>query len=130
VRHDAADGLSELAVGGGRLWVPRIEAAPGAVLRVRVRARDVMLALRPPEAISALNVLPVTVTEIGDAEGAIVEVGLDCGGDRLRARITGRSLRALGLAPGAAAWAVLKSVAVGRRDIAPAAESGGIHSDR
>jgi molybdate transport system ATP-binding protein len=121
VGNAAEDGLSELAVAGGRLWVPALPVDAGTALRVRVRARDVMLALRPPEAISALNVLAVTVTEIGDAEGAIVEVGLDCAGDRLRARITRRSLRALALAPGRPCYAVLKSVAVGRRDIASGA---------
>ncbi|MGM0584110.1 MAG: molybdenum ABC transporter ATP-binding protein [Pseudomonadota bacterium] len=116
VRREA-DGLSELAVSGGRLWVPNLEAPPGAALRVRVRARDVTLADRRPEGLSALNVLEAVVERVDDGEGAIVELLLRCGDDRLRARVTRRSLQALSLTPGARCWAILKAVAVSRRDL-------------
>src|SRR5690606_9654568 len=42
-RHDAADGLTELAAGGGRLVLPLIDAPPGTRLRIRVAAQDVMI---------------------------------------------------------------------------------------
>ncbi len=119
VRH-AADGLSELSVSGGTLWAANVDAAPGAALRVRIRARDVMLADRPPKGLSALNVLACTVDRIGEG-GPIVDVGLICGADRLLARVTRRSLEALGLTVGGSCFAVAKSIAVGRRDLAPAA---------
>ncbi len=117
IAHHAGDGLSELECKGGRLWIPRVEAEPGARLRVRIRARDVTLADRPPEGLSALNVLDCTLAEVEPGDGPMLELGLDCGGDPLRARITRRSLRLMNLAPGMRVWAVLKAVAVSRRDV-------------
>ncbi len=102
---------------GGRLFVPRVEAPSGARLRVRIRARDVMIATRRPEAISALNVLEAIIEAIGRGDEANVEVVLRIGADRLLARITRRSLRALELAPGAPCFALVKTVAVGPGDL-------------
>jgi molybdate transport system ATP-binding protein len=113
-----AEGLSEIALGTARLTVPRIEVREGARLRVRVRARDVMIALVRPEAISALNVLPATFEGVVQDDGAQVEVALALGpGERLLARITRRSLGALALVPGTPCFALIKSVAVGRQDL-------------
>jgi molybdate transport system ATP-binding protein len=117
VGEDAGDGLTALAISGGRLWVPRVPAPRGARLRLHIRARDLILADHRPAGLSTLNALPATVTRIGAADGAAVDVGLLCGEDRLIARITRRSQRALALAPGAACWVVFKSVAVGSGDI-------------
>jgi molybdate transport system ATP-binding protein len=114
------DGLTELAVSAGKLWLPRIEAAPGDVLRLRIPAQEVILARSRPEGISALNILPVTVSEvrIGEGPGAIVQ--LQAGSDRLLARLTRRSVDALDLKPGVAAHAVVKSVALAKSDIGTA----------
>lgn len=117
VAVDVGDGLAELAVSGGRLFVPAAGVSAGARLRVRVRARDVMIARTAPSEVSALNILPATVAALGKGDGAIVEVALVCGGDRLLARITRRSAAALNLAPGVACFALLKTVAIGRRDL-------------
>jgi molybdate transport system ATP-binding protein len=76
-----------------------------------------MLAAEPPKSLSALNILPAKVIEIGDASGPIVDVALDLCGDRLLARITRRSLARLAIAPGRPIFVVLKSIAIGRRDI-------------
>lgn len=115
-----ADGLTELSVSAGRLWLPRIESRPGDVLRLRIPAQDVILARARPEGLSALNILPVTVSEvrIGEGPGAIVQ--LQAGSDRLLARLTRRSVDALGLKPGVAAHAVIKSVALAKSDIGTA----------
>lgn len=115
--HDAADGLSALKISGGLLTVPLVDAPLGSHVRIHIRARDIILATRPPQGISALNVLPVRIDQIGDLDAAIVDVRLACGGDYLLARVTRRSLRALGLESGQAVYAILKTVAVGRRDI-------------
>ncbi|WP_119304629.1 molybdenum ABC transporter ATP-binding protein [Dongia deserti] len=111
------DGLTELAVSAGSLFLPRIEAAMGDALRLRIPAQDVILARTRPEGLSALNILPVTVTEvkIGEGPGAVVQ--LRAGQDLLLARLTRRSVAALGLKPGVAAHAVLKSVALAKSDI-------------
>jgi molybdate transport system ATP-binding protein len=109
--HDAAFGLTVLRAAAGELRVPHLEMPVGAALRVRIRARDVMIALAPPEGLSALNVLPGTVAEIGRSEGAIVDIRLDCADEPLIARLTRRSVERLGLAPGRLVYAVIKSIA-------------------
>ena len=82
---------------------------------------DVMIALQPPEGLSALNVLPGTVVEIGRADGPIVEMRLDCAGEALIARLTRRSVETLGLVPGRPVYAVIKSIAFDHHAIAGAA---------
>ncbi len=109
--HDPVFGLTTLTAAAGELRVPHLDLPVGAALRIRIRARDVMIALRPPEGLSALNVLPGTVAEIGGADGPIVEMRLDCAGEALIARLTRRSVETLGLAPGCPVYAVIKSIA-------------------
>jgi molybdate transport system ATP-binding protein len=109
--HDADFGLTILQAAAGQLRVPHLDLALGTALRVRIRARDVMIALSPPERLSALNVLPGVVAELGRAEGPIVELRLDCAGEALVARLTRRSVEALGLVPGRHVFAVIKSIA-------------------
>jgi molybdate transport system ATP-binding protein len=119
-RQLEADSLSEIALSAGTLWVPRIDAAPGAHVRIRIRARDVMLALHEPNGISANNVLAGEVAEIRADVGAYLAVLLACGSDRLIARITHRSLARLQLRPGLPVYAVIKSVTVDRHSTAVA----------
>jgi molybdate transport system ATP-binding protein len=109
--HDDAFGLTVLETAGGTLTVPRLRFPLGTPVRVRVRARDVMLAIEHPKGLSALNVLPVTIQALGDGNGHVVDVYLDAAGTRLIARITRRSVSQLGLVPGQAIYAVIKSIA-------------------
>jgi molybdate transport system ATP-binding protein len=117
VAQHAADGLTELAVSAGRLLLPRIEAAPGTSLKVRIEAGDITLSLGRPEGISALNLLPATVTGVHPGHGPGAAVALRAGSDRLLARITRRSVREMALEPGTAVWAILKATSVTRSDI-------------
>lgn len=111
------DGLTRLHSAGGSLWLPRIEAAIGTALRIRISAQDVILARNRPEGLSALNILAATVTELRAGAGPGVLVQLAVGPDRLLARITRRSADALMLQPGVPVFAILKSVAVAQADI-------------
>ncbi|MCF3936261.1 molybdenum ABC transporter ATP-binding protein [Acuticoccus sp. M5D2P5] len=112
-----ADGLTELSVSAGSLFLPRVDAEPGDAVRVRIEAQDIILANSAPEGISALNVLPATVTAIHEGEGPGAAVGLLAGTDRLLARVTRRSVSGLGLAPGSPCYAILKATSIARRDI-------------
>lgn len=118
VHHD--DGLTELSVDAGRLFLPRIAAPPGAALRVRIHAQDVILARDRPVGLSALNILPVQVLAVRKGDGPGVLAQLAAGEDRLLARLTQRSAKALALAPGVGCYAIVKSVAVAQGDIGPA----------
>lgn len=111
------DGLSELAIEAGRLLLPRVADAPGAAIRVRIAAQDVILSRGKPMGLSALNILQGTILDIRQGSGPGVLVTLGIGPDRLLARITRRSAQALDLAPGQSCHAVIKSVAISPQDI-------------
>ena len=126
--HDAEFGLTELAFPGGSLRVPRLDLPLGAPVRVRVRARDVVLALAPPAGLSIRNSFAGRVIEIAPDRGPVVDLTLDIGTAQapviLWARITARALADLGLKPGSPVYALVKTVAIdrssyGRRDAAP-----------
>ncbi|MCC7275738.1 MAG: molybdenum ABC transporter ATP-binding protein [Alphaproteobacteria bacterium] len=112
--HDPVFGLATLRTPAGPLVVPGAGLPPGGPVRVRIRARDVMLATRRPEAISALNVLDGSGDAVGEADGPTVDVRIGCRGATLVARVTRRSVAALALAPGVPVFAVVKSVAFDR----------------
>ena len=113
--HD--DGLTELEAGGWPLFLPRFAGQPGAAVRIRIAAHDVIVARTRPEGLSALNILPGRVAEVRPGEGPGAIVALDTPAGRLLARVTRRSAAALGLAPGVAAHAVMKSVAIAPADV-------------
>lgn len=107
--------LTEIAVAGQRMAVPRIDAAVGSPVRLRVRARDVAIALRRIEGVSIRNQLAAIVLRIAeDSAGANAEVllalGPEEGGTHLRARITREAVATLGLAARQRVWALVKSV--------------------
>ena len=114
--QEEEDGLTRLITGAGPVWLPRIEGAPGRNLRLRILAQDVMLALSPPQGVSALNHLPAVVEEVrlGDGPGALVR--LRAGDEALLARITRRSARVMELQPGLRLHAVLKAVSVAQEN--------------
>ncbi len=114
-RHDDRFGLTELRSRAGLWKLGRLDAPEGSRLRLRVRARDVMLALSAPGDLSALNVFPGVVADIADREGPIVNIRLDCGGEALIARLTRYSVERLELERGKPVFALIKSVALDRR---------------
>ena len=98
--HDDAFGLTMLRSRAGLWRLPRLDLAPGERLRLRVRARDVMLATKAPESVSALNVMAGVVADIGRGEGPVVDVRLDCNGEALLAKLTRYSVEQLQLEAG------------------------------
>ncbi|MBD0866161.1 MAG: molybdenum ABC transporter ATP-binding protein [Rhodobacteraceae bacterium] len=117
VTEHHADGLTELAVSGGQVFVPTMSTPIGARTQVRVLAQDVVLSRNKPEHLSALNILPATITGLRDGSGPGVIVQLSCGGDMMLARVTRRSACALGLAPGVSVFAVIKAVSIAPADV-------------
>jgi molybdate transport system ATP-binding protein len=115
LHHDVEGGLTELGFDGGRFWVARIDADPGTWMRLRIAARDVILALEPPARISATNMIHGQVAEIRSGPGPYCDIRMVCGGAILLARITRRSAERLRLAEGREVIAVIKAVSVNRR---------------
>lgn len=122
--QDEANGLTALSFAGGQLWVPRLDLPAGTALRLRVRARDVALALQRPKGISILNVFECVVRDIGTEGGPQVDLRLDANGAALWARITKRSLVDLELRPGARVFAMVKAVAIDRYSLGRRAGGG------
>jgi molybdate transport system ATP-binding protein len=107
--------LTEIAVAGQRMSVPSVEAVVGSPVRLRVRARDVAIALQRVEGVSIRNQLAASVLRITlDSTTSNAEVLLDLGPDQgdahLRARITREAVATLGLAVGQRVWGLVKSV--------------------
>jgi molybdate transport system ATP-binding protein len=117
--HDETYDLTILRSPAGELRIPRMEIAIDAALRVRIRARDVMLALAPPDGVSALNVLLGRITEIATGDGPVADVRVDLAGQALQARVTRLTLDRLGLAPAQAVYAIIKTVALDRNSLGP-----------
>ncbi len=109
--HDIPRGLTCLGFPGGELRVP-LRAEPASTrLRLRLRARDVAVATEPPRGISSHNILPGTIAAITPAGLHETFVTLQVGPTALLARLTRDSVGALGLTPGLAVFALVKSTA-------------------
>jgi molybdate transport system ATP-binding protein len=111
--HDARYHLSYVGIAAGRLAISLRAAPVGQAVRVRIDARDVSLALEPPQHTSITNILPGRVMDVtDDRDPAQRLVRIDVGGRPLLARITRRSAAQLAIAPGVALYAQVKSVAL------------------
>lgn len=91
----------------------------GADVRLRIRARDVSIAVQPVVGLSIRNQLPgrietVKTDEQGYAE-VVLRLGEDGSGAGLRARITAASAKEMQLAEGDLIFALVKSIAIERR---------------
>ncbi len=111
--EDTGDGLTALALGNERIYVPAISGKAGDRIRLRIRARDVALATTRPADISILNILSGQIEEITTGGNGHSDIRLDIGGG-LWARITRRSANDLALQIGQEVFALIKSVAIDR----------------
>ncbi len=112
-RQDHARELTHLSGGGATFLVPLIEAAVGAACRIRIPAREVILASRPPESISLHNVIPGTVRHIAPEtarRSVVVEIALPEG--TLLSRVTPDAVARLQLAPGRPVLGLIKSTSI------------------
>ena len=112
--HDEAFGMSVLRSAAGEIRVAGFDAPVGATARVRIRARDVMLATERPRGLSALNILRGKIAVIDSGVGALADVLVNCNGQTIAARITRQSAHVLGLSPGQDIFAVIKTVSFDR----------------
>lgn len=114
--HDTEFGLTAVRCSFGRLWVRRFEDDPGQAVRVKVRARDVSLALESTTTDSILNIFECTIADIRPINEAQVLVDLRCGSgddaDTLVARVTRRSIANLELSIGQRVFAKVKSASL------------------
>ena len=111
--HDRTGGLTSLRFEGGVLKIPLFDAPVGERVRVRIRSRDVAIALTRPDKISVQNIFPATVEEVVETPESPVDVRLNIGCSLL-SRITPAARADLKLTPGQEVYALVKSVAISR----------------
>ncbi len=111
-QHDSRYRMTAVRVGDSQLWLGQVAKPLGAMLRVRVLARDVSLALMPPQYLSLQNILAVTIVELlAQPQGVLVRLQLDSD-TLLLGRISDRAVDRLQLRPGMLVYALIKAVAV------------------
>jgi molybdate transport system ATP-binding protein len=113
VRVDATRRLAELDIGGSVLLAPRAGLAAGDQVRVRIPAREVILATAAPSGLSVHNVLIGTVASVavdGTSEAATVQLAV--GRTRILAEVTRDAVTRLGIVEGMRLHALIKSVSL------------------
>jgi molybdate transport system ATP-binding protein len=112
--RNEAFGMSSLASRAGEIHVAGLDVEAGATIRVRIRARDVIVATERPRGLSALNILAGNIAGVSSGNGHFADVLIDCNGEIITARITRQSAEMLGLTAGLDVFAVIKSVTFDR----------------
>lgn len=111
---DTGDGLTELKLGEQQLFISKVNLSEGQETRVRVIARDVVLALTPPADTSLLNCLTTSLLDIQpDPNPSQVLVRLEVANQTLLARVPKRSVERLELKEQQMVYALIKGVAMG-----------------
>ncbi len=112
--HDPARGLTQMGFAGGALLIPLRPEPPGTALRLRVRARDVSVATVRPVGLSSHNILEAEIAAIEPTGPHAVLLRLTIGPTALLAALTRDAVAQLGLVPGRAVFALVKSAAFGQ----------------
>ncbi len=111
--HDDRYALTRLDCEGFELVVPRVELPIGTLVRARIPARDVAIAVVRPHEISVNNQLAGAVESVRALGGPYANVAVRLTpATRITARITRESVERLGLVSGRAVWCLVKSVAL------------------
>ena len=119
---DTTRGLATLSFEGGALVAPHRSLAAGSRVRVRIPARDVILASDVPSGLSLHNALPGRVSAVELSEnGDQALVRLAVGAEYLLAEVTRDAVTRLGIREGAHLHLLIKSVSL---DVLPVSRTG------
>ncbi len=110
--HDNEFALTRVAFSGGSFQISGTALPIGHAVRLRIFARDVSLTLDAQDNTSILNIIPAIVEEITDISASQMMIKIRAKETPLLARITKKSVRSLGMQPGAQVYAQVKSVAL------------------
>ncbi len=117
---DRERGLVTLAFDGGVLLAPHRTLVVGTSVRVRIPAREVILATDAPTGLSLHNVLGGEVSALhGDTASDHVVVRIAIGGAHVLAEVTRDAVATLGIARGRRIHALVKSVSLDVRRATP-----------
>jgi molybdate transport system ATP-binding protein len=113
--------MASLRSSAGEWWIVDAGLEPGQPVRAKIGASDVIVATARPAGLTASNIVPATVEAASEEGAGHVLVHLASGTDHLVARVTKRSVHALGLVAGTPVFAIVKSVAIESMSIGPGA---------
>jgi molybdate transport system ATP-binding protein len=108
LHEDRGTMVCHLRSGTVELETPLVRAEVGSLLRVGVRAGDLLLATEKPRGLSARNVLPGTIRRLVQRD-VIIAATVDCGGTEFEVHLTLAARDALQLGPGKSVWVVVKT---------------------
>lgn len=108
IDHDT--GLARVAIGQEHLNVDAHALQSGQSVRLQLLARDLILALAPPQGLSVRNMLSGRITQLVPDERHALLVTIDAGGATLIARITAPAAAELQLHVGLRLWVLVKAV--------------------
>ena len=112
-RVDAERGLAALSFGGGELFVPARAGMAGTTVRVRIPAREVILAVGPPQGLSLHNVLVGSIAAIhAEPTSDLVVVRIQVGDEFVLSEVTRDAMNRLHLAVHQRVCALIKSVSI------------------
>jgi molybdate transport system ATP-binding protein len=89
------------------LETPLVRADVGALLRVGIRAGDILLAIAPPVGLSARNVIPGRIVAL-EQHDVIISATVDCGVE-MKVHLTLAARDALEVQPAREVWLVIKT---------------------
>ena len=107
---DEYSGLARVALGNGHVSVDVNQLQCGQRVRLQLLARDLILALSPPQGLSVRNMLQGVITRLTPDDRHATLVTVDVGGVMLIARITTSSADEMKLHDGLCIWILVKVV--------------------
>jgi len=120
--HDTAHNLTRVNVAGQDMLITKLDHAPGAHVRVHIRAQDVALAPVRPERVSVLNILEGQIKSITDEpRRAVVDVKINIGSAsrpiHMWAQVTRLAAERLSLREGLPIFAMIKAVTLDKNRV-------------
>ncbi len=109
---DEAHQLATVRLSSGHLILPTGHLQVGRSARMHIPERDVLVATRRPEGLSALNILEGRILALELPGDGTIRVRIECGGDTVLARITALSAERLKLEQDMPVFAIVKTVAL------------------
>jgi molybdate transport system ATP-binding protein len=111
--HDPARILTMLRGGGASFWVPLMDAPVGTACRIRIPAREVILASERPRGISLHNIVEGIVKHtVAEPDGRAITVEIMLPEGALLSRVTPDAIANLALSPGTPVLALIKSTSI------------------
>jgi len=107
LHEDQGTMLAQIDRSAAALEIPLGHAKPGALVRVAIRAGDILLASEAPQGLSARNILSGTIAAL-EPRGTLVEATVDCGA-RFVVHVTPGACQSLGLTVGQRTWLIVKT---------------------